>query len=183
MQIVVASQNPVKINAARAAFELAFPDTPLEVTGLSASSGVSDQPMSDAETQQGAINRAEAARRLHPSADYWVGIEGGIEPRGEMLFCFAWMVVCGDARRGQARTAAFALPDEVARLVREGLELGDADDVVFGGQNSKQKNGSVGILTGDRLTRMTFYTPAILLALVPFLNPSLHFGTPATKNP
>jgi hypothetical protein len=39
--------------------------------------------------------------------------------------------------------------DEVRRLVRdEGLELGHADDLVFGRTNSKTTNGACGLLTG-----------------------------------
>ena len=78
-------------------------------------------------------------------------------------------------KSGRSRTATFILPDEVAALVHQGLELGDADDRVFGRNNSKQANGSVGILTGDVIDRTDFYTEAITLALIPFINPSLTF--------
>jgi hypothetical protein len=41
------------------------------------------------------------------------------------------------------------ITDEVCRLVRdEGLELGHADDLVFGRTNSKTTNGACGLLTG-----------------------------------
>lgn len=51
------------------------------------------------------------------------------------LECFAWVVVRapGGGATSHARTASFPLPAAVAELVlREGLELGDADDRVFG---------------------------------------------------
>ena len=54
------------------------------------------------------------------------------------------------------------------------MELGDADDVIFGRTNSKQGNGSVGILTADVITRTIFYQQAILLALIPFKNSNLY---------
>lgn len=176
MQIIIASKNPVKINATYDGFKLAFPEQEITVQGISASSGVSDQPMSDQETLQGAINRAKNAQALHPNADYWVGLEGGVERRGDSLYCFAWAVVVSQDKQGQGRTATFQLPDEVAKLVYAGDELGDADDKIFGHTNSKQKNGSIGILTEDRLTRATLYTPGIVIALIPFLNPSLTFS-------
>ena len=47
-------------------------------------SGVSDQPRSEQETLEGARNRARSAARGYPHADYWVGIEGGIEDTGSM---------------------------------------------------------------------------------------------------
>lgn len=176
MQIIIASMNPVKINATHDGFKLAFPDDEIQIQGVSVLSGVSDQPMSDAETLQGALNRAQNAQTAHPQADYWVGLEGGVERRGDSLYCFAWAVVVGSGKIGRGRTATFQLPDEVAQLVDAGDELGDADDKVFGHTNSKQKNGSIGILTQDRLTRATLYTPGIVIALIPFLNPDLTFS-------
>lgn len=177
MHIVVASHNPVKLESVQQAFALAYPGVAFQVAGVAVPSGVSDQPMSDAETHRGAHNRVMAAREAQPHADYWVGIEGGLEDVAGALHCFAWAVIYGREadREGSARSATFILPEEVARLVRQGLELGDADDVVFGRSNSKQQNGSVGLLTGDRITRTTYYVPAVLLALIPFLNPALSF--------
>ena len=177
MKIVVASRNPVKLEASRQGFAQVFPDTPLEVIGADAASGVSEQPMSDAETLAGARNRASNARKAYPEADYWVGIEGGIEDVDGALQAFAWIVVNSPEKTGRGRTGTFVLPDEVAALVHQGMELGHADDAVFGRSNSKQENGSVGILTGDIIDRVTFYSPAVVLALIPFMNPQLTFSS------
>ncbi|MEL7534480.1 MAG: DUF84 family protein, partial [Bacteroidota bacterium] len=51
MKIIVASRNPVKIEATRLAFAEVFPQAALELIGLSIASGVSDQPMDEAETK------------------------------------------------------------------------------------------------------------------------------------
>ncbi|KAK4125419.1 Maf/Ham1 [Parathielavia appendiculata] len=223
LSIIVASKNPVKIRAAHNAFIRMFPPPsgtsttvstsifPLQETtivtssagtttpawhtvrGVSVSSGVPDQPISDAETLLGARNRAERARELEPGADYWVGIEGGVDfdpedETEEMMRSFAWVVVLGpragsklDAGEngmmmlGKARTATYYLPRETSRLVKGGMELGHADEVMFGGRNSKQKNGSVGLLTGDVIDRGGYYEEAVVLALIPFRNPGLTF--------
>jgi non-canonical (house-cleaning) NTP pyrophosphatase len=85
------------------------------------------------------------------------------------MLTMAWVVIYArDGRMGKARSGAFVLPREVTVLVAEGLELGDADDRVFGQSNSKQKNGSIGLLTGDVITRATYYTPTVSMALIPF---------------
>jgi non-canonical (house-cleaning) NTP pyrophosphatase len=76
---------------------------------------------------------------------------------------------------GKSRTGAFYLPEEIARLVRDGMELGHADDVVFGRSNSKQQDGSIGLLTGGVIDRTLYYEHAVVLALIPFLNPQLTF--------
>lgn len=173
-KIIVASNNPVKINATLDSFEQMFPDKPFEVSGVSVASGVSDQPMTSIETIQGAMNRATNARDAQPDADYWVGIEGGIDDTDVGMQCFAWVIVLRrDERIGRGQTAVFYVPIEVADLVREGMELGHADDKVFGRSNSKQQNGAIGLLTDDAVDRTSYYVQAVIMALVPFKNPTL----------
>ena len=180
--VIVASANPVKIQAAREGFTRMFPGETFTFTGASAPSGVSDQPFSSQETLQGALNRALHIREHLPRADYWVGIEGGVEdsPEGPLtpgqLSVFAWVVVLSNSQTGKGRTGVFFLPPRVAELVHAGKELGEADDIVFGRSNSKQENGAVGLLTGDVMDRAGYYVPAVILALIPFKNPELYPG-------
>lgn len=175
MRVVVASTNPVKIDAARRGFVAMFPDVAFVVSGVSAPSGVRDQPLGDDETLRGAATRAANARALAPDADYWVGIEGGVSDVDGAMQAFAWVVALSSERSGKSRTGTFMLPQEVARLVRDGMELGHADDVVFGRANSKQQNGSVGLLTGDVIDRAAYYEQAVVLALIPFKHPTMTF--------
>jgi len=174
VSIVVASLNPVKIQCVRAGFEKMFPQIPYEIQGVSVPSGVSVQPATDAETLLGAQNRAEAARRLLPNADYWVGVEGGIDDNGVEMEAFAWVVVLSRSALGKARTGAFTLPQVLADLVRQGMELGEADDRVFGRSNSKQENGAIGLLTDNAIDRAGYYEQAVVMALIPFKNPGLY---------
>lgn len=172
--IVVASQNPVKINAVQTAFQRMFPEMPCSIKSISVPSGVPDQPGSDDETLMGAIHRSGNARASLPEADYWVGIEGGIEDRGNEMWAFAWVAIHSHERLSKARTGIFTLPPEIASLVRQGKELGEADDIVFGRSNSKQEDGAVGILTAGAIDRAMYYTEAVILALIPFKNPHLY---------
>lgn len=131
--------------------------------------------MSEKETLLGAKNRALNARQAKPEADFWVGIEGGLEEVNGELEAFAWIVVVSrEGKIGKGRTGSFFLPHKVAELIRQGKELGEADDIVFGRTNSKQSNGAVGILTGDVITRTTYYEPAVIMALIPFKNLELY---------
>lgn len=175
--IVVASKNPTKIRSAEQGFAQLLPAT-YQVRGISVPSGVPDQPFSDEETLQGAINRANNARAGDASADYWVGIEGGVHADNEdsPIQSFAWIVVINkQGRVGKARTAMYYLPDETAKLLRGGMELGHADDAVFGKSNTKHHSGSVGLLTGDVIDRTNYYVQAVILALIPFKNNTLTF--------
>ena len=175
IDVVVASQNPVKINTTEIGFAKMFPNDIYRVRGVNAPSGVPDQPVGDEEILQGATNRAENVSTLTPEADYWVGIEGGVQEMHGLMEVYAWVVVKSKKGQvGKGKTGTFILPQKIVELVRQGKELGEADDIVFGKTNSKQANGAVGILTGDCLTRTTFYEQAVILALIPFKNPELY---------
>ncbi|MFV0592597.1 MAG: inosine/xanthosine triphosphatase [Draconibacterium sp.] len=173
MKIIVASKNPVKINATVEGFGAFYDEVSAE--GVSVESGVPDQPMSDEETREGARNRVVNARNLFPEADYWIGIEGGLHREKEALVAFAWVVISDGKQKGESRTTSFILPPKVALLIESGYELGTANDLVFDQHNSKQKSGAVGLLTGDKIDRTQLYRQAVQLALIPFLNKELYF--------
>jgi inosine/xanthosine triphosphatase len=128
----------------------------------------------------------------------WVvsdGLENADGKNNGHLYCMAWIVLygrrtaatvqalaCADTEYyvgdkkpifGQAKTAMFPIPDSVANHVKEGLELGEADDLVFRRVNSKHQSGTVGILTDDLIDRSAYYEHAILLALSPWIRPNL----------
>ncbi|KAA0146702.1 hypothetical protein FNF27_04581 [Cafeteria roenbergensis] len=194
--IVAGSKNPVKVDAVRQAFALGFPGREIVVTGVAAESGVPDQPMGDSETRLGAYNRAKRASELAATAGsephFAVGLEGGVldeewaEPgaasKSKRLSCMAWMAILHTASGtwGAARTGCFALPEAVADLVRSGVELGIADDRVFGRSNSKHGSGAVGLLTRGLIDRTQYYVHALSLAMCPFLHP-VHYGCPGAS--
>lgn len=173
-KVVIASKNPVKINAVKEGFEKMFPADEFEYAGVSVSSGVRDQPLTNDETFQGAFTRASNAHMELTYADYWVGIEGGVQRVGDEMEAFAWIVIKSAGQCGKSRTGTFFLPKEVVALITEGKELGEADDIVFKRHNSKQENGAVGILTDNTIDRTTYYLESVILALIPFKNKELY---------
>ena len=172
--LIVASKNPVKIKAVLEGFKKIFPNERFSVKSVDVESGVSDQPMSDEETVKGAQNRARNAQQLFPKADFAVGIEGGVEMRGTETFTFAWVVVVAKTEEGKGKTASFQLPEKVASQLKEGKELGDVMDEIFGKKNSKQREGAIGILTDGVIDRTQLYTPAVIAALIPFKKKHLY---------
>ncbi len=169
-KVVVASLNPAKINAVKSAFQSAFPHQAFEFIGVSVESEVDDQPMSNEETRDGALNRVRNAKISQPGADYYVGLEAGIEDN----VTFAWMIIESDTHRGESRSASLMLPPLVIEKLDHANELGDVMDEVFGTENIKQKGGAISLLTQDLLTRSSVYHQALILALIPFINPD-HF--------
>ena len=77
------------------------------------------------------MNRAENVRLARRDADFWVGIEGGVEVFEEEMEAFGWMVILSDDRIGKARSCTFPLPPYIAKAVLEGKELGHINDEFF----------------------------------------------------
>jgi non-canonical (house-cleaning) NTP pyrophosphatase len=113
------------------------------------------------------------AKKAQPDADYWVGMEGGVQELDGQLMTFAWMAIGNrfDSFVSEARSATLPLPPAVREFMAEGLELGDANDRVFATTNSKHRGGAYGLLTDGLYTRESIYTQTLVLALVPFANP------------
>lgn len=176
----------------------------VELHPCTVSSGVPDQPFGDEETKLGAKNRALAAQQHYKEKfdefpHLAVGLEGGLEWLGDELLCMAWMTIvgcrsslvlactasidCGEYNIsdgessgcwGTAKTGTFALPSLVATLVKQGMELGDADDNVFKRVKSKHKSGTVGLLTDGLIDRSAYYEHALILAMVPWIRPDVY---------
>ena len=172
IKILVGSKNPTKTTAVFSAFEEVF-KVPVDVVGLSVSSGVPDQPMSCLETKNGAKNRVNQLQKN--VADFYVGIEGGCSYEDNNLFAFAWAITVSKEKIGYGKTSLFQLPKEIQKLIEQGVELGEADDLVFNRKNSKQKDGAVGILTGGLVGRSKYYKEAVVMSLIPFINKRLNF--------
>ena len=171
MKVIVTSHNPVKIRAVKEAFLGRFPGDEIQFIPIDVKSGVPDQPMSDQVTRQGARNRVINAKTKYPDAEYWVGLEGGLDYFDGQLMAFAWMVIAGGGGRiSETRSATLPLPPRVQELVIDGLELGEANDRVFSTLNSKQGGGAYGLLTDGLMTRESVYTQTLILALIPFVH-------------
>lgn len=73
-------------------------------------------------------------------------------PQQQQLECFAWVVVqspCGAT--SHARSASFPLPPALSELIlRDGLELGAADDAVFGRWACRLRGDTVSTRRGGR---------------------------------
>jgi len=73
-KVLVGSTNPVKIAAVDYAFKAVFTDCEIVCQGVSAPSGVADQPMDTEQTKAGALNRVEFCAKEHGGYDFYVAI-------------------------------------------------------------------------------------------------------------
>jgi inosine/xanthosine triphosphatase len=174
--VLVGSRNPVKSAAVADVFASYFGD--VEVRAIEAASGVAAQPVGD-DTWTGAQNRALALLRLSQSeglsADYCVGLEGGIAQLAGRWYNFG--VICiaaADARCSFGVSPMFELPRAIVGRLLAGEELGHLIDELSGEENTKQKGGAIAFMTQGRVDRRQLYTQGAVMALVPFLNPALY---------
>ncbi len=173
-KVIIASKNPVKIHSVKVAFERMFPELDFSFEWVSVASWVSEQPMTNSETFNWAKNRAENIKNLYIDADYYVGIEWGVEKIWNDMECFAWVVVASKTYAWKAKSSTFFLPPSLVQLLDQWIELWDADDMVFGTINSKQKSWTVGKLTWDVITRTDYYIEPTMLALIPHKNTAIY---------
>jgi inosine/xanthosine triphosphatase len=169
----VGSENPVKINCVAEAVQAFWSEA--RTVGVKTDSGVSAQPESDHDMFLGAFNRARQALEKTPEAQFGVGLEGGTLDAEDGMWAYAWIVIVDrNSRLGKGQSGRFLLPEPIAQLVREGIELGEADDRFFGRSNSKQQDGAIGILSDGVVTRLDLYKPAVVFALLPFIHPEFY---------
>lgn len=164
-KVVIASTNPVKVKVAEESFKAVFPGETFEFIPVKSESGVPDQPLNE-ETQKGAHNRLAFISHNYKDADFWISQEGGLFEESDKLFNRAWILVRDKSGFvAESSTAHFYLPRKVTEYVREGLDLGDANDKFFGSINSKHGVGAIGHLTDGIIDRANYYLQAAIIAI------------------
>ncbi|HLQ71958.1 MAG TPA: DUF84 family protein [Bacillota bacterium] len=147
MKIVIGSKNTTKIEAVQHVF------TNKEVIAIDAPSKVNAQPFSDAETKEGAINRATLCVKEMPKA-IGIGLEGGVMEMDDGLYVCNWgALVTPDARVFTASGARIPLPPEISEELYRGFELGDIMDRYTDKNRVREKEGAVGIFTNEHVKR------------------------------
>ncbi len=169
MKFFVGSTNPVKINAVKLAVSEKFPQ--VEVISADSVSGVNGQPLSDAETQQGAINRARYVREIgskqFPDEEIiGVGLEGGVTTIDGQLWSTVWVAVVDQNNQLYLSNGArFPVPTIIADRIKQGEEMGPVVNKIVGGHNIRQKEGMIGVITKNFVHRTEEYTSIAKMAL------------------
>jgi inosine/xanthosine triphosphatase len=173
MIVAVGSTNPTKIEPVKSLFTHHFPGT--KVVGVSVSSGVSDQPMNDAETYQGALNRATDALAKVPGAEYGVGIEGGLDQHHYGWFERSLVVIINKSGEiGTGSSGGLVLPPKVIAMIKSGKNLEQAIDAIFGTKEIGEGIGMFGIFTNEVVTRSEGVRHGVAFALARFLHADLY---------
>lgn len=174
-QIAVGTTNPAKLDAVREIIR----DYPhlegAEITGVKATSGVSDQPKSLDETITGAMNRARGAFQ---DARYAIGIESGLfqvphTKSGFMDVCAAAIYDGKEFHLGLSSAWEFPDPKIIRLMLDEGLDMSQA--INRAGLTTSatigNEEGAIGIMTRGRIDRKEYTKQALRMALI-------HIDTP-----
>ncbi len=119
MKIIVGTKNQKKVAVVEAAFRDVLGLDNVDVMPHDAQSGVPEAPC-DAETYQGALNRATECYGIG-SADFYVGLESGLVERYGNYFEEAWAVVIAkDGTEQIGYSSGLLLPLVVVRRMKAG---------------------------------------------------------------
>jgi non-canonical (house-cleaning) NTP pyrophosphatase len=189
--VVVGSLRGPKLEAVRRALarlaglapELAAAD----VEGCDVGSMAPEMPLSLEVLLAGSRARAhralELAREQSRPALLGVGLEGGLEVRGEgrerRAFLMSW-AYASDGRSGSYGCGgAVELPPALVEAVVDGgLELGPAMDAFAGERDVRSRQGAWGVLTRETVDRAASFETAVLGAMARFYNPAAWASPP-----
>jgi len=186
-RIAVGSTRRPKLNAVTEAAALfkgkIAPEMALEVQGYEVESGVGHTPASREELMRGARQRADALveslRATGESADYFVGLEGGldvaIENGRRCVLLESWAYV-SDGRRGHfGCSGSIELPEALAEdVLSNGTELSEAIDRFAGAVGTRDAQGAWGVLSGELISRQEAFRVAVVAAFAPFYNARMY---------
>lgn len=165
----IGSTNPAKVAAVREALAALAPDC--DVIAISVPSGVASQPFGDAATRAGALERARKAL-VASGADVAFGLEGGVELDGARVWLLSWVAAIDQAgQEGYASGLRMLLPPALASGLRDGAELGDLVDALFGVKDSKSASGAIGLLTAGAVSRTDAFADLVAMSLAPWIHP------------
>lgn len=166
MDLAVGSTNPTKIDAVERTLERFDPT----VVDVGVDSGVPEQPWSIEETVTGAENRARRALAA-TDADYGIGLEGGVARIDGVsgLSLIMWAAATDGDRLERGGGPTLRLPDDVARRLEDGAELGPVMDDRLGTDGIAEAEGAAGVLTAGLTSRTRALGEAVACAFGPFV--------------
>lgn len=149
-KVYVGSTNPAKVAAVKSVFN------EYEVIAIKTNSGVSNQPIGDPETIEGAKNRSLSL----PTNGLRIGLEGGIMLQDETLFLINWgVLIDSDDNIYYAGGTRIPLPNDFKILLtNRNLELADLIDEYAHKTNVRSNEGAIGILTNNLVIRTDIFT-------------------------
>lgn len=163
MLIAIGTRNKAKVGAVEKIAQQQLHNAQFEA--LDVPSGVSEQPFTNEETRQGAINRAQATI-AQTTADIGFGLEGGVYELDGTMYCCNWgALATRDGKVFACAGATFALPNEIATRLKVGEELGPVMDDFTKTANIRHHAGAIGIFTNGLIDRKEMFEHIVLMLI------------------
>ncbi|MBN2335290.1 inosine/xanthosine triphosphatase [Candidatus Bathyarchaeota archaeon] len=176
MKIAVGSSNPVKLDAARDAFQRYYDD--VDTVSVNVSSDVRPFPVGDKEIMTGAGNRAKAAKAAVPDCDFSVGIEGGAVHAEGRWFDRSYAVVMWEGKMGVGCSAGYEIDKDIQRrLTPESDASKKVIEDILGEEGIFRTEGVIGALSGGVLNRRSLLRDAVICALTRVVSPRFYGGS------
>lgn len=153
--IIITSLNQAKVTAVKEVYPLS------EVKALTYPSHVREQPRSDEETRQGAINRAMNALSDNKDA-ICIGLEGGVMELEGKLYLTSWGAL---AEEGKELLTAAGLRIELPKHFKETLknsELSELIDAYTKTVNTREGLGAIGVFTNEHIERKDLFKQILI---------------------
>ena len=182
--VAVGSSNPAKIKAVESALKKL--KIKASVRSCLVKTTVGPQPLSLKETLRGALERAHNARALL-STDLGVGLESGIVSFPATISGYLNFQICAiidrDGRVTLGTSPGFEFPTQAVRKVISGevAEFEVLMEKISGEKRIGEKYGAIGFLTRNVVTRQDLGEHAVIMALIPRLNPELYSEPPSLE--
>ncbi len=182
--VAVGSSNPAKIKAVESALKKL--KIKASVRSCRVKTTVGPQPLSLKETLRGALERAHNARALL-STDLGVGLEAGIVSLPATISGYLNFQICAIIDRDGGVTLGtspgFEFPTQAVRKVISGevAEFEVLMEKISGEKRIGEKYGAIGFLTRNVVTRQDLGEHAVIMALIPRLNPELYSEPPSLE--
>lgn len=164
MKFVIGTKNKAKVSAVEGWANKYLDLGEFEVIGVDVESGIADQPMSNEESLEGAINRAKNALLMEESAEYGVGLEGGVYYLSDRMFLNGWVAIVDKAGNvGVGSSQSIELPVSIRKRIEAGEELGPIMHSLHD-RDVRNLEGAFGILTNNQITRSFSFENALICA-------------------
>lgn len=163
MLIGIGSKNPTKVNALQNQLNIFFKTATL--LSKDVDSGVSEQPLSLLETQQGAINRARNVLN-ELNTDLGIGLEGGVYFLNDHPYLCNWgALITQEGSIYTASGASIPLPKTFKNPLFNQVELSELIDDYTKKKNVRHKEGTIGIFTSGVISRQQMFEHVIALVI------------------
>lgn len=159
---IISTNNSLKHSAAKTYFSSILKESSVSINR--AYSTRSDQPFGD-DTMQMAVSRAEQSAG---KADYSIGIESGLfqdsaSGRYFDFHCCCIIDIIGE--RSYGFSSGFNIPCHIVDEIKKGMDMSHAFEALYGIGGIGEKEGIVGYLTDNRLTRETLILESLRNAM------------------